>query len=324
MAREHHQNLFFQVARPTLQGALLALAMILIPIAAQCQAAPKISSLYVIDYGTSIGDTLLNPTGIFFDTARRELYVVDAGKKRILIYDDNGRFRSQIRLFEHFGLPRAMVVDEEGRIFLAPMYGSKIPVLDQNGKLFKTIDISEGFEGPKEKLAALSMVLGPDKNIYLLTTLRGVVRIDPGTLALSQINLEMTDEEGNPRLVAVLDMTVDGDGNFLFGEMRPGSVVVFDREGRYVTRFGESGGGPKQISRPTGITVDKEARIYVLSTIRDMVLVYDKNGRYLREWGGPGTTKGLLYSATRIIYNGRDKLYTVEPGINRVQAFGID
>ncbi len=304
---------------------IVSIACMLLPVPQACaQTAPKITSLYVIDYASSISDPLAGPSGFYFDIESRELYVTDSGKKRIVIYDENGRFRTQIRLFEHYGSPQAMVVDGKGRIFLAPSYGHNMVVLDPNGKFLNTIDMAHGFDGPGEKLMALSMAMGPDGKIYLLTNLRGVIRIDPSTDEVTQVDLDVLDPAGKPRLAMVLDLAIDGAGNFLFGEMRPGSVVVFDKEGKYLRRFGESGGGPKQISRPTGITVDKEGRIYVLSTIRDMVIVYDREGNYLREWGGSGTTKGMLYSATKLAYDGRNRIYTLEPGLKRVQAFQIN
>ncbi len=303
---------------------LLLFAPLLIPLNAFPGEAPGIRSLYVIDYATSLSDTLRSPQGIFFDCAKRELYVSDAGKKRILIYDDNGRFLKQIRYREESNPVKDIVALSDGRIFLTSLYGAEVAVLDQNGEILGKIDFSNGFAGPRGKLSEVSMSLGPDGMIYLLTNLRGIVKIDPKTMEVTPVPLDLKDEKGKPRLKIILVMTVDREGRFLFGEMRPGSVVVFRRDGAFEKRFGESGGGPRQISRPTGITVDGKGRIYVLSTIRDMVLVYDGDGRYLREWGGPGTTKGLLYNATRIIYDGRNRLYTLEPVLNRVQVFKIE
>ncbi len=288
------------------------------------QTAPKITSLYVIDYGTSRGDTLAAPLDIFFDRVKKELYVADAGKRRILIYDRSGRYRAKIRLFKHYGLPGSLVVDGQGRLYIASTGGSSITVLAPNGDFVKSIDLTSGFHGPAKKLGVVSMALGPEGKIFVLTNLRGVMRIDPENFVLDHVPLEVLDSNGKPRLVMVLVMTVDPEGRFLFGEMRPGSVVVFNREGKYVTRFGESGGGPHQVSRPTGIAVDREGRFYVLSKIRDVVVVFDRNGRYLREWGGPGIGKGLLYSGTRIVYDGEKTLYTLEPDLKRVQAFQVD
>jgi len=305
-------------------AALLIFPLIFSASPAVAQEPPEIRSLFVIDYAASLSDALSSPQGIFFDKSRRELYVTDAGKKRIVIYDDSGRFLKQIRYRSEANPVKQVVVVEDGRIFLTSIYGSIVVVLDQNGTVLKKIDFSTGYQGPEGKLKTVSLSLGPDGMIYLLTNLMGVVKIDPATLEVTPVALKVMDKEGKPRLKVVLVMTVDPQGRFLFGEMRPGSVVVFRKDGTFEKRFGETGGGPKQISRPTGITVDGEGRIYVLSPVRDMVVMYDREGKYLREWGGPGTTKGLLYDATLITYDGRDRIYTLEPGIDRVQVFHIE
>ncbi len=121
----------------------------------------------------------------------------------------------------------------------------------------------------------------------------------------------------------VLDAATDTGGNIYFGDMRPGQVVVFDSKGNYLKRIGEPGGGDRQISRPTGVTVDKKGRIFVVSTVRHMILCYDPDGKFIGEFGGLGKSPGYFYFPTKIVSD-NDRFYVLDSPLNRVQVFEVN
>ncbi len=65
-------------------------------------------------------------------------------------------------------------------------------------------------------------------------------------------------------------------------------VVLFDVPGRNFKLIG-SEGGPGQIVKPTGLTVDKnDGTLYVSDVTAQRIIVYDKDGNFLRAFGGSG------------------------------------
>jgi DNA-binding beta-propeller fold protein YncE len=76
-----------------------------------------------------------------------------------------------------------------------------------------------------------------------------------------------------------LDIAVDGRQNVYVSSSFGKTVYVFDRDGRFVDRFGQEGNEPGAMSSPGAIAVDGRSRIYVVDF--GGVNVYDPGGDYL-------------------------------------------
>ncbi len=79
------------------------------------------------------------------------------------------------------------------------------------------------------------------------------------------------------RLSRPSDVAVDDDGNIYIADTGKHRIVVFDRNGRFVSKFGVAGKGKGQLWFPAGIAVDKDGNIFVLSKSLDKIVIYGRN-----------------------------------------------
>lgn len=81
------------------------------------------------------------------------------------------------------------------------------------------------------------------------------------------------------------DIAWDSQGNSYITDGYVNSrVAKYDRNGDWVTSWGEPGTGPGQFRLPHAIVIDKDDHVYVGDRTNQRVQVFDTNGTYLREW----------------------------------------
>lgn len=111
---------------------------------------------------------------------------------------------------------------------------------------------------------------------------------------------------GADRLSRPTEVAVGRDGKIYVADTFRHRIMVFDKNGKYLTKFGKKGKGKGQIELPSGIAVDNEGRVYVVSYTLNKLLIYDR--RYKPYWEvtfpglGPLTATiedRKLYVATR-------------------------
>lgn len=111
---------------------------------------------------------------------------------------------------------------------------------------------------------------------------------------------------GADRLSQPTEVAVGKDGKIYVADTQKHRIMVFDGNGRFVTKFGKKGQGKGEIEFPSGITVDDAGRVYVVSYTLGKLIVYDRSHRPFWEitfpFLGPltATAKGKkLYVTTR-------------------------
>jgi len=162
---------------------------------------------------------------------------------------------------------------------------------------------------------------------------------------------------GADRLYRPTEVAVDSAGNIYIVDTFKHRVLVFDKNGKYVSRFGKKGDAPGELNMPSGITVDEDGRIYVLShtqnkisifnqskklvweievpvpltaTVKDKklyvttdrgVMVGDLNGNLLTSFGVKGRNKGQLNRPTGIAVDGKGNIYVADSMNYRLSAY---
>lgn len=130
------------------------------------------------------------------------------------------------------------------------------------------------------------------------------------------------------QLVQPLGIDVDAQFNLYVVDGAAKDVKIYDAEGRFVRRMG----GPKDLSRPSGIaTSDDGSRVYVVDTggvsrkEEHRVRVYDgRTGAHLFDFGRRGTAAGEFNLPRDITLAADGMLYVVDSGNFRVQVFDRD
>jgi len=61
-------------------------------------------------------------------------------------------------------------------------------------------------------------------------------------------------------------------------------ILVIDREGNIIRSIGETGNGPLQFIKPTGITADKDSNIFVVDSGNNRVQIINKDDQFVKEY----------------------------------------
>ncbi len=125
-------------------------------------------------------------------------------------------------------------------------------------------------------------------------------------------------------LTKPIGISVDGSGNLYVADVTPKFIMVYDRDGKFLRKFG----GPEFFDRLTSVTVDKKGeRVYVVdiggvTSENHRVRVFDaQTGKHLFDFGKRGSGDGE-FNLPRDVAIGKDnKLYVVDGGNFRIQVF---
>lgn len=278
----------------------------------------SVEFLYSIETAGGRSDRLRELQDIFFDRVKKELYIVDAGNRSIFVYDKNGIFLQQIKLQGNEGSPRLVAVDGKGRLYASHITSPKVSLLDFRGEPLEVLNLPGIIDAPGGTVRPMHLASGSKGEVYALKSAGGVVKIDPAGEAHEEVPIS---GEGGPGMI--MGMTVDGAGRFIFTDMRPYSVVIFDPEKKKFQRFGSPGVLYGQLDRPIGVASDEKGHIFVVSTVTNKVSCFDKDGNFIEEFGGFGEEYGRFYMPTKIASDGKNTLYVMENTLKRVQVFRI-
>ncbi len=108
-------------------------------------------------------------------------------------------------------------------------------------------------------------------------------------------------EAGEPEdglLFEPTDLTVNAAGEVfvLVGHGRgTPQLLKFDRNGRFLMKWGGPGTGPGQFDTPHSIVVDQEGLIYVADRQNRRIQIFDDEGGYIKEWHYKGLPCGLHF-----------------------------
>lgn len=274
--------------------------------------------LYAIEYAGGRSDKLREPLDIFFDREKKELYVTDAANRAVFVYDDNGMFQQKIKIDGKEGSPRLVAVDGKGRIYTCHITSPKISLLDFRGELLDVINLPGIIDVPGNTIRPMYLAGGRNGEIYALKSAGGIVKVDPNCESHEELNIA---GEGAPNMI--YGMTVDREGRYLFTDMRPYSVVIYDPQKKEFKRFGSPGVLYGQLDRPIGIAADDAGHIFVVSTVTNKVSCFDRDGNFIEEFGGFGEAYGRFYMPSKIVSDGKDRLFVLENTMKRVQVFRI-
>ncbi|NNE62732.1 MAG: 6-bladed beta-propeller, partial [Gammaproteobacteria bacterium] len=126
------------------------------------------------------------------------------------------------------------------------------------------------------------------------------------------------------QLIKPMGLDVDSQGTVYVCDASLKQVLVFDRDGKYLRRFGKV----DLFDRPAGLTVNPEGdRVFVVDTggvtsERHRVLVFDtQSGELLNTISRRGSGEGELNLPREATIGKDDNLYVVDGGNFRVQVF---
>jgi len=305
--------------------AAIAAASACVTAEAAPAAAPAIVEVVRIVTGPAPLDGFRWPCAVAVDPSRGFLAVADAGNHRLVLFDESGRVRGTVTSpgeGRGRGEPRAIAIDERGRLFVVDGITHRIHVLNGRGSVLAEIH-PELPPGTEDNTYPQDIALGAGGDIYLLCAGEhpGVLVLDPrgnkdrafgfigaGSPFHTPVSVAVNRDESR---IAVADPGADHE------------VVVLDAAGAVILSFGGHSESKEGFSLAIDVTWGPGETLWVTDTIRHSVSVFTAEGTYLGRLGGWGGGPGQFDYPAGCEFIAPDRIVVVERAGARFQVLEV-
>ncbi len=204
------------------------------------------------------------------------IWVGDYQDGRVQKFDPTGKFLLLIDVPPDDNdntLIEGMAADYKGNLYVSR--SGDILKYDGDGKLLKT------FPGkfPDTRYGALAV--DATNTLYALSTSASdndLIKLDADGKVLQRWN-DIVTSVNKKDAAMELDAAIDGLGNIYIASFFGEQVYIFDKNAKFVDRFGQQGDQPGQFNGPQQIVVDGKNRVYVRHS--GGIDQFDTGGRYI-------------------------------------------
>ncbi len=116
-------------------------------------------------------------------------------------------------------------------------------------------------------------------------------------------------------------LAFDRDDNLLVADGSNNRIQKFDRNGRFLAKWGGAGKGDGQFDLPWGIEVDTRGDIYVADWRNDRIQKFSRDGKFLMKFGSAGAGDGQFNRPTGVAVDKDGDIYVADCENNRLQIF---
>lgn len=193
------------------------------------------------------------------------LAVADTHYHQVVFFDRQGNVVGKMGSFGHepgqFFFPVAVVQDDQENFYVCE-YGDndRVQKFTKDGKFLLQFGKPGTEPGEFQRPSGIVWLEG---KIYVVDAFNNRVQVFSEEGKFLQI-LGAGDESAS--LHYPYDITANGEGELFVVEYGAGRVSKFDRQGKMLGRYGSTGSGEGEFATPWGLTVDREARVYVADT----------------------------------------------------------
>lgn len=277
-----------------------------------------------LPYFNRVNDVAVGPDG--------NIYITDGLNDRVCVFNRYGRFLftfgEQGRAIAppgseltwrpgKFWLPYGIDVDDAGNIYVADTRNDRIQVFDATGRFLRWFP-----EGGGIHPSGLSVV---DDKLYVA---------DPGgnKVGVFDLNGKHLKTMGKPgrkagEMDGPADVVVAPDGTVYVSDSLNMTVTAFTPDGKVKWVYGAPpkglGGEARQIGLASGLSLDKEGRIYLIDQFHFNIHVLDKDGNQIAQVGHRGVNPGEFNFSRGLEIDEDGNLYVADWGNDRVQKIKI-
>lgn len=268
-------------------------------------------------------DHLLRPDKIFFDKSAGELFVVDRGHNRVVIFGENGIYRFEISMNGRCGSIADLAVSSEGYIYVlgSTNHGRRIFRFDFDGLYLGEVTLPEEFTADSLQFSGIA-IDGHDRLYLQVQNALRIIRLAAdGSFDISISITAQANEDPNLQ-TSVGPITVSGD-NIYLPFPASASVGRYTLDGEFINNIGQRGTTTGGMAFPVAVTAMDNGMVLVLDKQRFNVQCYTDDGKFVGEFGGKGPSPGWFFYPSRIEAISGDQVYVGQVYQNRVQALRI-
>jgi len=175
-----------------------------------------------------------------------------------------------------------------------------------------------GFRNP------VDMALGADDIVYVINRAYenrpDGVRITVCTIAEEFITEFGGYGEEDGKFIWPSAIALDKDENIYICDEWLNRVTVFDSNGEFIKKWGETGSAPGQLDRPSGLAISGDV-IYVSDSRNNRVQKFSLDGQFQSSFGEAGTGPGQFNMPWGIGLDRDGNIYVTDWRNDRVQQF---
>lgn len=295
--------------------------------------------------GADVPGGFAKPMGLGHDD-RGWVYVADQAGRRVIVFDERGRF---VRTFGGRDLlvnPVDVASDRAGnRWYVVDSYLHQVVVFDSSGSVVGRLGRDTGPVDTSSAPPGAHDAIPMPGSQHGDTTSWGPHGHGPGTphgdsaLAASHAapaaQAPQTHSSGRARGRDVLDnrgakpsefsypvsAAVGPDGTLWVVDQLNFRVQAFDRSGSYLRSVGSLGTTPGAFARPKGIGVDSEGHVYVVDAAFNNIQVFDDAGDLLLVIGAGGPNPGEMQLPMGLGLDRNDRIYVADRYNGRIAMY---
>jgi sugar lactone lactonase YvrE len=113
----------------------------------------------------------------------------------------------------------------------------------------------------------------------------------------------------------------DAGGNIWVVDMNNDRLQKFDREGKYLAKFGKSGRGECQLRQPRSVVIDSEGYLWVDDAGNDRIEKFNEAGECFLAFGKGGTGEGAFLRPEGIAIDAKGNIWVADTYNGRLQEF---
>ena len=235
------------------------------------------SAVFIFDLGLRKVRTIPveMPFGVALD-AQENLYVVEQGNRRIVVFDRQGN-KLRVITSDRLIRPTDVAVDRDRKLIYVADPAKKasadhsVKVFNFEGHLLRTVGNGKG-DCPGCLFFPTYVTTDKAGNIYVTSTLNSRVDVFDSTGRFLRNIGERGTSFGmfdKPKGVAV-----DSFGNIYVADSGWSNVQIFNQKGEVLLFFGGRGDYPGLLKNPTGMAIDRNNKIYVADYLNYRITVY--------------------------------------------------
>jgi len=263
------------------------------------------SPVIIKPYGVNLYDGKI----YVVDTAANFVYKIDEKTKDVSYFGRSGPGT--------LASPVDVAIDAKGMVYVSDVRHKAIIVYNQKGEYQYAIGGKLLFTHPtgitiNKKLNRLYIAdtKGHNFKIFDLETKELISIIGKRGVGDGEFNF-------------LTNMAIDTrNDNLIVSDTQNFRIQVFDKDGKFIRRFGKVGDRPGNFARPKGVGVDTEGHIYVADSAFNNVQIFSDTGELLLYFGHAGYTQpGTFRLIAGLYINDDDKIVIADGFTGRVQTF---